>query len=233
MTEVRQFDTNRVFTNLILAAPLTLLVPVGYALLGMIWDIELSWTAILFGALGWLIALALRAPVAIATKQMVDSQNVLQRVIVASSGFLEEPARLIVLLLVGRDFEIAYSIGLGWAAIEVVYTVINSFVIGSLTVRTDEKSKEALKQLDEMGVLSETAPFLGIFERITSSAVHIGFAMLIAVWPAFVVAAIPIHSATNMGILAVNMRSKIGAQLMLALIATVIFVGGLAGFEVL
>ena len=44
----------------------------------------------------------------------------------------------------------------------------------------------------------ESGPFWGIFERLSASAIHIGFTLIVAAMPVLVVLTIPVHSAINL-----------------------------------
>jgi YhfC intramembrane metalloprotease len=157
--------------------------------------------------------------------------------IVAASGPCEEGTRLVVLLLVGRTFPIALSVGLGWTAIEVVYTIVNGLAVASLLGRTDEKARQAQALLTSLyttrgltNMLTPSAPFLGVMERISASALHIGFTLLLAWQPLLVLATIPLHSATNFIALRLLRRSAVLTEVVVALIGATALVAGLAAF---
>ena len=230
MIATQPIESKRVLINLALATPLILVVPVGFGLLLTLWDTELNWAALGFGAAGWAIALVLRSPVALVAGRVSDSPHAVQRSVMFSSGPLEETARLIVVILVGREFGVAFSIGLGWAAAEVVYSLVNGYVMASLNLRTDEKAAQARQQLQELGLPSQVSPFWGILERVSASALHIGFTLLLAMWPLLLLATIPVHSATNAGVMAVLRESVLRAQGVVAVVGLALFLVGLAAF---
>ena len=230
MIATQPIESKRVLINLALATPLILVVPVGFGLLLTPWDAELNWAALGFGAAGWAIALVFRTPVALAAKRVSSSLHTVQRWVTFSSGPLEETARLVVVILVGREFGVAFSIGLGWAAAEVVYSLVNGYVIASLNLRTDEKAIEAKQQLQELGLPTQVSPFWGILERVSASAVHIGFTLLLAKWPLLLLASIPIHSTTNVGAMTAYRESPLRAQGVVAVVGLAVFLVGLAAF---
>ncbi len=129
-----------------------------------------------------------------------------------SSGPLEETVRLGAVLLAGNGFIVAYSIGFGWGAVEVVYALFNGAVVLRLARRSDEKAVEARRQLQELGLMTEAGPFLGILERLSATALHIGSTLLVAKWPVFVLAAVPLHSAINLGVLALTRQGPLRVQ---------------------
>jgi hypothetical protein len=185
---------------LVLSIPLYLAVPIVYALgiVALGWDLQLG--PLLAGAAGWLVALVLRAPVGLAGFRITGSTERAQRWVVASSGPLEESVRLAVLLLVGRDLGTALWIGLGWAAIEVLYAIANGFAIEALARRTDPEAERARALLPPAAVGGH-APWWGVAERVWTTAVHIGFTLILAAIPPLVVVTAAVHSAINVAFL--------------------------------
>lgn len=214
--------------NTLLATPATLLVPVAFAVILSIAGVNLMWSAIGFGALGWLIALTLRAPLSLILMKVLGDAERVKPWIIASSGPFEEVVRLVVLILVGRSMGEAASIGLGWAAIEVIYTAITGFVTLSLVRRTDPEAVQAREMLEAQGTLSEAGPALGIIERIGASALHIGFTLLLAWSSVMVVVTTVLHSAVNLVLTRMFKRSPLGTELALLAGGTAIFLIGLA-----
>jgi hypothetical protein len=216
-------DYERLRRNTLLATPFTLLVPIAFAVVLAMAGADLTLGAVGFGALGWLVALALRAPVSIVALKLLGDPERVKPWIVSSSGPLEEGVRLVALLIIGRTFSDAASIGLGWAAIEVVYTLITAAMTLSLVRRTDEQAVQARQMLEAQGMLRETGPALGVIERIGASALHIGFTLLVA-WqlPLAILTAI-LHSGTNLALVRTFKRAPLLTEL-------VLLVGGLAAF---
>jgi hypothetical protein len=191
-------DYNRLRRGTLMATPITLLVPVAFAV-ALDWaGADLSVGAVGLGAAGWLVALVSRMPVVLLLTRLLGDQERVKPWVIGSSGPLEEGIRLVVLLLVGRSFGEAASIGLGWAAIEVVYTTLTGFITLSLVRRTDAEAMQARALLEAQGMLRETGPALGVLERIGASALHIGFTLLIS-WrlPLAILTAV-LHSAVNL-----------------------------------
>lgn len=149
------------------------------------------------GALGWLIALALRMPVILIASRALKPPERAMPVIIAASGPAEETVRVIALLLMGRDVPTALWLGFGWTTIEIGYTYINALALAKLANRTDPEAQRAREMLPPAAFTS-AAPVWGAVERIGASALHIGFTLIVAVVPiAFVITAI-IHSAFNL-----------------------------------
>lgn len=193
-------DSGPMRRALLLSIPLYLAVPVAYAygITRLGYDPQVG--AMLGGAAGWLLALVLRAPVGLLGVRVTGSTERSQRWVVASSGPLEESVRLAVLLFVGRDLGTALWVGLGWAAIEVVYAVANGFAVDALSRRTDPEAERA-RALLPPAALSGNAPWWGVVERVWATAVHIGFTLILAAVPALVVLTAPLHSAINVAFL--------------------------------
>jgi hypothetical protein len=196
VTEDVQYDVLR--RNTLLATPVVLLVPVAFAVILSMMGAELRWSALGIGALGWFGALLLRAPLAAVLTQVLGDPERVKPWIISSSGPFEEVVRLVLLLIVGRSFSDAAAIGVGWAAIEVLYTTLTGFITLSLVKRTDLEAVQARQMLEAQGMIKETGPWLGIVERIAATALHIGFTCIVAWSLVAAIATAIIHSATNL-----------------------------------
>ncbi|TVY08484.1 YhfC family glutamic-type intramembrane protease [Paenibacillus cremeus] len=206
--------------------PLYLLVPVLYAVAFYFSGGAMEWNAFGLGALGWVIALFLRGPLSAIVMKMKLSQEKTTAIIVGSSGVLEESVRLVVLMVTSTAFSWSLSVGQGWAAVEVLFTMVNIIVILSLAHRTDEKAVQAKEMLRMQGQLN-TSPLWGVIERIFASALHIGFTLLVAHYPWLVVLFIPLHSIVNLTALKLAKKSIVQTELMIAIVGTAILVLGL------
>ena len=184
--------------NVILATPFALLVPVGIAILMVALGHELRPLAIGAGVGGWILAYLLRGPVAIYLRSRGDEQ--LQSPwLVAASGPTEELVRLGAVLALGRDLDTALSIGLGWAGIEVLFTIMTGLALGTLLTRDDEEARRVREVLPPPpGGFSPSSAWWGVWERVWASALHIGFTLIIAAQPLLVLVTIPLHSAVNL-----------------------------------
>lgn len=183
-------------SNLVRATPFGLAVPVLIGLAAAL-AVELRPVALAVGAAGWLLALVLRAPVAVVAVRAGLDEDRSQAAVAASSGPLEEGVRVVTVLLLGRDLGTAVSIGLGWAAIEVAYAIVNGFAIAALSSRDDPEAERARAMMPPVA-LTSAAPWWGVVERAWATVLHIAFAMIAAAQPALVVVTAIVHSAINL-----------------------------------
>jgi hypothetical protein len=184
--------------------PLYVLVPVLFGLIFWAAGYDIEWKAFALGALGWCIALFLRGPLSLLAKKLPEKKA--QGIMVASSGVLEESVRLILVAIFSGAFSWALSFGQGWAAIEVLFVIINVIVISSLIKRTDEKAMQAKEILLAQGTLLNANPIWGVLERVWASAVHIGCTLIVVQQPWAVILLIPYHSGMNW--IAVKLATK-------------------------
>lgn len=214
--------------NTMLATPVALLAPVGFALVLSWLGAELAWSTLGFGALGWVGALMLRAPLAAILSQVLRDDERVKTIIVGSSGPLEEGVRVVLLLLVGRSFSDAAAIGIGWAAVEVVYTTLTGFLTLSLVRRTDPEAMHARQMLEAQGMIRETGPWLGVVERIGATALHLGFTFIEAwsLWAAIGTALV--HSATNLSLIRTFRANPLATELALLAGGLALFATGIA-----
>ena len=194
---------------------------------------EVPWGWFGAGALGWVLALALRLPVVLGLRRRGAGVDVMRRWTPALAGPTEEFVRLGVVLMASQDFATAYAVGAGWAAIEAVYGIQVGFVRLALMRRDDPKALAARQELAKMGLDREIAPAWGMVERLFAGAAHIGFTLLVARWPLVVIVLIPVHAAVNMGVMALLPRGIARTETLVALSGSALFLGGLAAFGVI
>lgn len=206
----------------LLLAPVFVLVPVAFWLAFVLAGIPMNWRAFGLGALGWWVALLLRGPVALVAKRFGTERA--NTIIVAASGPCEELVRLGAVALTTASLPWAASLGQGWAAIEVLFTIVTVFLQLAIMQRTDEKSRQAREMLAAQS--QQTAgikggKFLGVMERIFASAMHIGFTLLVAAHPLLVLLLMPAHSLVNLGISNLAKRKVVLAETLMAAVGTV------------
>jgi hypothetical protein len=208
--------------------PFYILVPLAFWAAFHFSGIQMEWRACGLGALGWVIALFLRGPLSAIVMKMPKEKAT--KIIVGSSGVFEECVRLAVLMLTSMTFSWSVSIGQGWAAVEVLFVMINVIVLVSLAKRTDEKAMQAKEMLKLQGNLS-AGPLWGVFERIFASAFHIGCTLIVAKYPWTVVGLIPLHSSVNLVAFKFAKKSVVVVELFIAVIGTVLLAVGLMFFK--
>ncbi|KUO94880.1 YhfC family intramembrane metalloprotease [Ferroacidibacillus organovorans] len=220
-------DDRRIIRGFYRTIPLYILVPIGFALTFEAMHQSMQWIPFAAGALGWFVALMLRGPIALAIKKAPKNRAVMMMGSV--SGPFEELVRLFVLLFLGVGFSSALSIGQGWAAIEVLFTIINGMVIVTVIGRNDEKSIQVKELLESTGNLNQS-PLLGIWERIFASAFHIGSTLLLARHLWMVVLLAPIHSILNLAAVNIAKKYAIMAEVFIAIIGTIVLFAGITLF---
>jgi hypothetical protein len=193
--------------ELLRAAPIAIALPILAAIVLTLVDFRWELLGVIVGAVGWNLALLLRGPVAWFLKRRGDEQ-LASPWFVAASGPTEELVRLGAILLLGRDLETAVSIGFGWAAIEVGYSVVQGLALATLMERDDPEAERirALIPAPAATLITPEAPWLGIVERVWASALHLGFTVILAAQPLLVLLTIPAHSATNLVLLRATER---------------------------
>lgn len=209
--------------NIILATPLLFLTLILFWIVSATLDLSLHWRVASLGALGWWIALLLRLPVIIIAKQ-IQSRHA-QLITILASGPTEEITRLIFLLLIGLNIENAISLALGWAGIEIIYSLIQSAALANLEQKTDEKAEEAKAFLKIQGMdksMQPSAPFWGIVERISANTLHLSFSLLLVANPLFIAITAPVHSGLNLLVTKLLKRSLVEAELLLLLISALV-----------
>jgi hypothetical protein len=105
-----------------------------------------------------------------------------------------------ILLILGITVNNAYSLAIGWAAIEIIYSLVQVFAMGILKDRTDPKAIEAKELLKLQGMdksLEPNAPFWSVFERLSANGLHLSFSLLLVVSPWLVLVTAPLHSGLN------------------------------------
>ncbi|HYD68817.1 hypothetical protein [Azospirillum sp.] len=180
------------------AVPIHLLVgPAVAALLaGLLW-LAPHWSALGVGAVGWGIALLLRAPVALACQALALSRERLAGVVLLASGPAEELCRWAALALWGTDLRTAVWLGLGWTLAEAVVLFQGALVSARLLRRQDAQGEAARAQLASQGAAAGAHPAWGGLERLSATGLHVGLTLWIAWSPWMAIPAALAHTATN------------------------------------
>jgi hypothetical protein len=231
--ELRQ----RMYRQVPFAVPAIAVVPV---LLGLLLAATLTPVrpgAAALGAAGWLVALALRTPAALAASRAprLKRAQPMATFMASISGPAEETVRVLLVLFLVKGFDNLLWAGFGWATIEVVYTLANAIAIRRLLVDPSEKAAEARRVLSSLGFLQyvrNLVPVVGAVERATVSLLHIGFTLLLGWNPLLVFATIPAHSAVNISAMALmRRRAVIVMESGLAVVGAAVFALGLLAWH--
>jgi hypothetical protein len=222
---------SRVRKSFFLSVPFLIAAPVLWAVGLRAWLEPIAWSMVGLGVIGWLVALALRGPVALLAHQLHVPEERAKYWVGAASGPAEEGVRVVLLLLIGASFRQALWFGFGWATIEVLYTIMSGFLLASLLGRTNPEAEKAREFLQSQGLLRESGAIYGVIERIGATALHIGFTLLVAWHPLIAVFTAIIHSAVNLVAVRLARRSLALTEAMIVIAGIVTFLLGLAAFD--
>lgn len=184
-----------------------------------------SVSALLIGAAGWMAALILRGPVAVIGHRLL-SEHRAKILLLSISGLFEEGIRVLLILSFAAPLPWALSFGLGWAAIEILFTVLNGFIQTVILRRNDKQSKQLLMAMERQGINVNISPLIGVVERIFASAFHIGASLLAAYEPLLILALMPMHSSLNLAAMLTLKRSMAWAQTIVAAVGGLAFIWG-------
>ncbi len=135
-----------------------------------------------------------------------------------------------MLVIIGITTNNAYSVGLGWAAIEIIYGLIQITGLGILQQRHDAEAKKAKVLLSQMGLdkaFQPSTPFWGALERVSVGAIHIGLNLALVFTPFMLLITVPLHSFINFAVVRMNKKSISNSQISLLLIAVTILAIGI------
>jgi len=210
----------------LLTLPLYVLVPVLFMFAFNMAGYAPEWKAFGLGALGWFVALLLRGPVSALVAKLPEQKA--RNIVGLSSGPLEESIRLLLVALTSVSVSASgvVAAGQGWAAIEVLFTIVNIVALSALANKTDEKAMEAKKFLAAQGQLNVSSLW-GVLERIWASAFHIGATMIVAFNPWTVIVLIPLHSGLNWFAVQFLNQSFLKSSMFVAIVGIVTFIIGL------
>lgn len=154
-------------------------------------------TALAVGAAGWLAAMVLRAPVALAGRAAGLAPERLGLVLLLASGPVEEACRLAALWLWGGDLRTALWLGLGWALGEALALFVGGLVSGRVLRSPGDQGDKARAHLAAQGKAAAAHPAWGGLERLSVTGLHVGLSLWIAWNPWLAVPAALAHTAVN------------------------------------
>ena len=183
-------------------------------------------THIGLGAAGWLAALWLRAPVALVTARLTKQTSRIATTVIAASGPIEEGIRVLAVVVFAGSFGRALWLGFGWAAIEIVYTAVTAVIMSGLLRADDDRARNVRQALRVMGVL-DASPAAGVLERASSTALHVGFTLLLAWLPWLAVLTAPAHSGVNLAATRLAPHSLALTQALVAVVGAAALASGI------
>ena len=215
--------------HLLFCTPLLLLVPLVYLLaFNSLGQGRLQVLPFFIGVLGWSVALLLRGPLAVLTVRL--SHDLREKVVAAMAGPAEESMRLAAIVFLQVNFAGAISLGLGWATIEVIYTLISGFSTVMILSQDGVGAWQLRKRFEDSGLTVPATVYSGIVERISATALHIGFTLLIAYHPLLILITLPLHSLVNVGAITLMNRSALATQMLVAFFGITVLLTGLKLF---
>ncbi|WP_166871021.1 hypothetical protein [Salinibacterium sp. ZJ450] len=222
MTDLAALATRtRMTVPLMLIAPL-IAAAVLIAVIG-----SPQWLPLALGAAGWMLALVLRQPVALIAMKLAGKDRAMT-IVGWFSGPAEELVRLALVLLAIDTLDDVLWAGWGWAAIEVLFIVVNMFVLASMMTKDDPKSLEAQQALRDLGMTEPQNGFWGALERVSATALHLGFTLLLFASPWLVLVTLPVHSVINMSAVRFGKTHLAATEIVLVVVGAVALGAGLA-----
>lgn len=201
--------------HLLFCTPLLFTVPFIYLLaFNSLGQGNLPFWPFCLGVLGWSVALFLRAPMMVLTLRF--THNVKEQVVAAMAGPAEESLRLLAVLFLQANFATAISLGLGWASIEVLYALISGFGTVIVLSKGGVGAFQLKKRFLDTGLTVPATVYSGIIERLSATALHIGFTLLLAYHPLLILITLPLHSLVNVVAVSLNPRSPLATQIVVA-----------------
>lgn len=211
--------------NIVLATPFYIASILPLLAITIDYESEFEIKMALFGALGWWLALILRAPIILILKSRKLQDSLMQKIVVGISGPTEEIVRYLLLLWMGLSLDNVFSLAIGWAGIEVIYGIIQVILLGNLESKTDEKAIEAKVLMKQMGMdktMAPSTPFWGALERYSAGLIHLAFSLFLLIDPLVLLVTIPAHSLVNYFVVKMNKQSLAKSQIGLLFISLVL-----------
>ncbi|CAE7509881.1 unnamed protein product [Symbiodinium pilosum] len=203
-------------------------------------DARVDWVILLWGAGGWWAALVFRVPFILGTKALLtdspSQQAELQLVTVLLSGPAEESIRVAMLFVSGwaASFTATFALGLGWTALELAFTVVQSITAIQLLRAAkagDPKAVEAFHLLAAQTGREDPLslhPAWGILERCSAHALHISMSLFGAISPWMVLGTLTVHSAINWSTVAcLRMHGPVVAEVGLCFVSSALLLAAL------
>ena len=95
--------------NILWATPLYFMSPIPFIFLAPVLGIDIDFSLVLLGALGWWVALLLRVPILLIIKKKNIDLKTSSKITIGLSGPSEEVTRLVLLSIIGLISTNAYA----------------------------------------------------------------------------------------------------------------------------
>src|SRR5262249_17534158 len=116
------------------------------------------------------------------------------------------------------------SLGLGWGAVEIAFVLTTLAAVLSRAEPVGALRQKLLRQARS----APLSPLLGVVERASAMAFHVGATLLVAHNPWSLLALAPVHSGMNLGVTRVARKYPLARQLLLAAAGVALLVIGLS-----
>jgi hypothetical protein len=161
----------------------------GFAL----WSGSVAPVAFLAGFAGWVLAMVLRAPVAAALNKLGAGKTAMANGMLLASGPAEEITRWAALLLVGHGMGSVVWLGLGWSLSEALFSALSVQSVRRTLAAGGAKAAALEDHLRQAAPKGGNRLMAGL-ERLSATAAHVGFSVMVAAGGPWVVAAMAAHT---------------------------------------
>jgi hypothetical protein len=186
--EERDYDT--LLNEYLITTPFIILLLISFIGLLYAWpeNAQYKWDIFLLGVTGWCAIFLVRKPIFFVFSKLISIKVSLSSVLtLLFIGFIDEMVRMGWLYYFDDDnkFLIAYWLGLGWAAAEAIYFIVQNFMelrwYSDLEVSAD-KYLEEREELEEIlgRPLTKVSAWWGVMWRFSWIMFHIGISCWIA-----------------------------------------------------
>jgi hypothetical protein len=160
------------------------------------------------GAMGWSIALALRIPLAAPFAAWFTTTERRRWWSIAMSGLCEEPVRALAVHHAQAQLAAVLSIGVGWAAVELLHIVISAQLDLAFARRGSLGGERLRKLLDQAHGRGSDAVLWGGIARASAICYHVAAGVWLARSIAMLPAVVVLHCGFNAGVSALSRKSR-------------------------
>jgi uncharacterized membrane protein YhfC len=99
-----------------------------------------------------------------------------------------------------------------------LYALVSGFTNVIILSQGGVGALQRKKRFLDTGLTVPATVYGGIFERVSATALHIGFALLLAYRPVLLLITLPLHSLISMGALNLTKPFALATQMLIALV---------------